>query len=327
MDGRDAEGRTRRDVLAASTGVAAVHLLGAGRTVAQERAQRPVASRVAGATRPIFAYVGSFTAGRRARGNGINVYRVDPASGDWSHVQTIGDLVNPSFLIVSKDQRFLYSVHGGLDYATAFQLDPDTGQASMLNRASTAGRNGVRQAIDPTGRFMVVANYSSGSVAALPVRPDGSLGDHTQVVELPARPGPHRAERTISHPHDMVFDPSGRWVLIPDKGLDRTFVFRLDPSSGRLDPSEQGSVESRAGAGPRHVAFHPTRPAAWVLNELDSTAAAYRWDAERGALEPVQVITTLPNDFTGDSTAAEIAVTPDGRFVYCPNRGHDSVAI
>jgi 6-phosphogluconolactonase (cycloisomerase 2 family) len=125
----------------------------------------------------------------------------------------------------------------------------------------------------------------------------------------------------------VVFDPSGRWVLIPDKGLDRTFVFRLDPATGRLSPSEQGSVKARAGAGPRHVAFHPTRPVAWVLNELDSTAATYRWDAERGALEPVEVITTLPTSFTGDSTTAEIAVTPDGRFVYCSNRGHDSVAI
>ncbi len=315
MGSKDAGGRTRRTVLAAA-GTATF-------AVQDASAQQPGA-----AGRAVFAYVGSFTtAQRQARGEGINVYRVDPASGAWTHVQTLRDLVNPSFLILSKDQRFLYSVHGDLDYATALALDPETGQARVLNRASTGGRNGVRQAIDPSGRFMVVANYASGSVAVLPVEPDGSVRDQTQLVELPGQPGPHRTEQPNSRPHDVVFDPSGRWVAIPDKGLDRTFVFRLDPATGRLSPSEQGSVKSRAGAGPRHMAFHPTRPVAWVLNELDSTTATYRWDAERGALEQAQVITTLPTDFPGDNTTAEIAVTPDGRFVFCSNRGHDSVVI
>jgi 6-phosphogluconolactonase (cycloisomerase 2 family) len=122
-----------------------------------------------------------------------------------------------------------------------------------------------------------------------------------------------------------VFDPSGRFLLVPDKGLDRVFVFRFDRDTGRLAPTEQGSVKTRPGAGPRHLAFHPTLPIVWVLNELDSTVTTYRWDGEHGTLTPVQVITTLPTNFTGASTAAEIAVSGDGRFVYCSNRGHDSV--
>src|SRR5262245_9847994 len=275
-----------------------------------------------------FAYVGSFTtAQRKARGDGIHVYRVDPATGVWIHVQHIGDLTNPSFLALSPDQRFLYSVHGDGNYATAFMLNEGTGEAKLLNRGATGGNNGVRQAVDPAGKFLIVANYSSGSVAVLPIAADGSLKDQHQLVTLPGEPGPHKVEQTSSHPHDIVFDPSGRFILVPDKGLDRVFVFRFDGANGQLSPAEPDSVKTRPGAGPRHLAFHPKLPIVWVLNELDSTTATYRWDAEHGTLTPVQVITTLPTDFTGYITTAEIAVSPDGRFVYCSNRGHDSVAV
>jgi 6-phosphogluconolactonase len=276
----------------------------------------------------MFAYVGSFTTAKRmARGDGIHVYRADPATGAWTHIQYIADLTNPSFLALSPDQRFLYAVHGDGDYATAFALDGATGQAKLLDRAATGGNNGVRQAVDPSGKFLVVANYASGSVAVLAIAPDGSLKDQHQLVALPGEPGPHKTQQPSSEPHDVVFDPSGRFVLVPDKGLDRVFVFRFDAAAGRLTPTEQGSIQSRPGAGPRHLMFHPKLPIVWVLNELDSTAATYRWDAGTGALKALQVITTLPTDFTGYSTTAEIAVTPDGRFVYCSNRGHDSVTI
>lgn len=274
----------------------------------------------------MFAYVGSFTTEqRKARGDGIHVYRVDPATGAWTHVQHVGDLTNPSFLALSPDQHFLYSVHGDGEYVTAFALDRETGQAKSLGRGATGGKNGVRQASDAGGKFLIVANYSSGSIAVLAISPDGSLKDHHQLEMLPGDPGPHRTEQAGSHPHDVVFDPSGRFVLVPDKGLDRVFVFRFDGSTGRLSPSDPGSVKARSGAGPRHIAFHPRLPIAWVLNELDSTATTYRWDSDRGVLTPVQVISTLPADFTGDSTAAELAVSADGRFVYCSNRGHDSI--
>jgi 6-phosphogluconolactonase len=274
----------------------------------------------------MFAYVGSFTsAKRKARGDGINVYRVDAASGVWTHVQHVGGLENPSYLALSPNQRFLYSVHGDGDYATAFALDRATGFASLINRAATGGSNGVRQAVDPSGRFLIVANYASGNVAVLAIAPDGSLADQHQLVALRGEPGPNPVEQATAHPHDVVFDPSGGFVLVPDKGLDRVFVLGFDPGSGRL-AAEPGSVKTRPGAGPRHLAFHPRLAIAWVLNELDSTIATYRWDAARGALAPLAVTTTLPADFAGASTTAEIAVTPDGRHVYASNRGHDSVA-
>ena len=288
----------------------------------------PAAAQTPPGPAAMYAYVGSFTtAQRKARGDGIHIYRTDPATGAWTHIQHIGDLVNPSYLALSHDQRFLYSVHGDEDYATAFALDPVTGQAKLLNRAATGGKNGVREAVDPSGKFLVMANYASGSVAVLPIAPDGSLKDQHQLVPLPGEPGPHKVEQMSSHPHDVVFDPSGRFVLVPDKGLDRVFVFRFDAAAGRLAPTEQGSVKSRPGAGSRHLAFHPKLPIVWVLNELDSTIATYQFDTERGALKALQVMSTLPADFTGYSTTAEIAVSPDGRFVYGSNRGHDSVTI
>lgn len=275
-----------------------------------------------------YAYVGSFTTEqRRARGDGIHVYRMDPATGAWSHLQHLGNLVNPSFLILSRDQRFLYSAHGDERYATSFAVDSKTGRLTVLNQADTGGGNGAHHALDPSGRFLLVANYASGTVAVLPVRPDGSLADHTQLADLRGEPGPHRVEQTSSHPHHVVFDPSGRFVAAPDKGLDRVFVFRFDPATGRLSPTEQGSVRTRPGFAPRHAAFHPTLPVAWVINELGSTTTTYQWDAGTGALRAVQILPSTPPDFTGNNTGAEILVSADGRFVYCSNRGHDSIAI
>jgi 6-phosphogluconolactonase (cycloisomerase 2 family) len=308
----------RRAILSAA--LASPALLAAAPSMAAEK-------KTMVATAPLYAYVGTFTsAQRKARGEGIGVYRVDPATAGWTHVQTLGEQVNPSFLHLSRNQRFLYAVHGDGDYATSYAVDSASGRIRELNRAATGGKNGVRQAIDPSGKWLVVANYGSGTVAVLPIKPDGTLGDQQQLVELPGKPGPHKTEQAISHPHDVVFDPSGRFVVIPDKGLDRTFVFALDAATGRLAPAgNDGFMQARAGAGPRHMAFHPKLPIAWVLNELDSTTTTCRWDAKAGTLTPVQTITTLPTNFNGDSTCAEIAVSADGRFVYCSNRGHDSV--
>jgi 6-phosphogluconolactonase len=319
-------GKSRRTLL---RGAAALAASSTGR--AASRKAREGALQIAGSSRgqrAVFAYVGCYTtAERRARGDGIHVYRMDPQTGTWSHIQRLGNLVNPSLLIPSRDGRFLYSVHGDETYASSFAIDRNTGNLAPLNQAPTGGRNGVYQAIDSSGRFMVVANYASGTVAVLPIAPDGRLQPFVELEELHGAPGPNRAEQAGSHPHQVVFDPSGRFVLVPDKGLDRVFVFHFDPATGKLRPTDQGSVHTRSGSGPRHLAFHPSLAVVWVLNEINSTVTTYNWDAERGALRALQVMPTLAPDFTGDSTAAEIAVSAGGRFVYCSNRGHDSVAI
>jgi 6-phosphogluconolactonase len=282
-------------------------------------------SRAAGV---LYAYVGCYTTARRyARGDGIHVYRVAPETGAWTHVQHMGDLVNPSFLVLRRDQRCLYAVHGDESYATSFAVDRNTGFLTLLNRVETGGRNGVHQAIDPSDRFMVVANYGTGNVSVLPLRPDGSLGEQVQVVPLPGLPGPNRIEQASSHPHQVVFDPSGKYVVVPDKGLDRIFIFSFDAVTGKLTPTEQGSAVARSGSGPRHAAFHPWLPVLFVLNEIGSSVATWYLEAEHGSLRPVQILPTLPADYTGENTAAEIVVSAGGRFVYCSNRSHDSIAI
>ncbi len=274
----------------------------------------------------MFAYVGCFTSeDRGASGEGINVYRVDPVSGDWVHVQLVADLVNPSFLALDHERRFLYSAHGDMTYATAFAIDGTNGRLTLLNRQETGGTNGVHLAVDPSNRFLVVSNYASGSMAVLPINGDGSLAPRSDLVELPGSPGPHPTQQTSSHPHHNPFDPEGRFLLVPDKGLDAVFVFRLDVANGSLVWADTPSVSTEPGAGPRHAEFHPTLPYAYVLNELDSTVAVYEYDSQNGALSRRQLLSTLPNDFTGSNTTAEIAVYPSGRFLYCSNRGHDSI--
>jgi 6-phosphogluconolactonase (cycloisomerase 2 family) len=172
----------------------------------------------------------------------------------------------------------------------------------------------------------VAANYGSGSVVVLPVNADGSLGPRTDLVTLRGELGPHRTEQSTPHPHHCPFDPTGRIVVVPDKGLDRLFVFRLDTAKGTLVPAEPASVKTRSGAGPRHIGFNPRLPYAYVINELDSTVATYRFGSS-GMLEPLQVLPSIPATFTGDNTGGAVGVAPSGRFVYVSNRGHDSVGV
>lgn len=288
----------------------------------------PMTAPTAGSTAPLFVYVGCYTSKeRKGKGEGISVYRMDPLSGSWTDVQLVKDIVNPSFLALDREKRFLYSAHGDGEQATAFAIDRATGRLTLLNQQSTGGKNGVSLAVDATNRFLVVGNYSSGTVAALPINPNGSLAPLSHLAALPGEPGPHRVEQASSHPHDVRFDRGGRFVVVPDKGLDKVFVYRLDTASGKLVANDPPAVKTRPGAGPRHVDFHPSQPYAYVINELDSTITTYRFDAERGDLKPLQVISTLPPDFTGNNTTSEIAVAPSGRFVYGSNRGHHSIAI
>ena len=289
----------------------------------------PTASANAEVSRPLYyAYVGSFTTEERnARGDGIHVYRFDGSSASWNEIQHVPGLVNPSFLVCKLDRTALYAVHGDQTYATAFTIDRLTGQLTRLNQADTGGRNVVHQAFDPSGQYMIVANYASGSVAVLPLRSDGSLATYSQLLPLPGDPGPHRIEQTCSHPHQIVFDPTGSLVLIPDKGLDRIFVLKFDPAQGKLQWTDPGFLSSRPGAGPRHLTFNPSGQTVWILNELDSSVLTCRWDPSRAQLSPVQVLPTLPPNFFGASTAASIAVDPSGNYVYASNRGHDSIAV
>ena len=173
----------------------------------------------------------------------------------------------------------------------------------------------------------MVANYATGSLATLPIDSDGKLGEVTGLVQLPGTPGPHKVEQASSHPHNIPYDPQQGHLVVPDKGLDRVFVFKLDPEQGTLVPNDPPSVATRSGSGPRHVVFHPTAGYAYVINELDSTVTAYNYDRATGSLEPKQIVTTLPDTFIGENRAAGIGITPSGKFLYASNRGLNQITI
>lgn len=274
----------------------------------------------------MFAYVGSRTTRKRnARGDGITVWQMNETTGDLTLVQTVGDLVNPSFLLRHPTLPVLYTVHGDQQEVSAFRIDEATGHLSPLNRQDCGGRNPVHLALSPDARHLVVSNHLSSSLAVLPVAADGALEPLSQLVTLDGPPGPHRVEQPFAKPHFNPFDPSGQWVLVPDKGVDRVFVFRF--AEGRLTPAAQPFAQAREGAGPRHLAFHPTQPWVYVINELDSTVTAYRFDVATGALQPFQVLSALADSFTGNSRASEIEVARTGRMLFASNRGEDSVAV
>ncbi len=271
-----------------------------------------------------FAAVGCFTtAQRKARGRGIALYRID-AGANWEICDRAEGLANPSWLMADAARGRLYVAHGDGEIVSAFALDREAGRLRPLGSTPSGGRNGVHLALDASGAFLFVANYASGTVGVLEVEADGSLGALRSALPLPGEPGPHRVEQAGSHPHQLVFSRNGRFLLAPDKGLDRVFVLAFDASAGALMP--HGEARMRAGSGPRHLVLHPTLPLAFVLTEISSTVVTCRWDETEGTLAPLAVETTLPADFFAPSTAAAIVVTPDGCFVHASNRGQDGIA-
>ena len=272
-------------------------------------------------------YVGSYTSEARGHGEGISVYRRDRESDGWRLIQVLKDFADPSFLTIDRQGRCLYSAHGDGAQATASRIDGASGRLTVINQQPTRGTNGVHLAIDATNRFLALANYATGTLVVLPINPDGSLAPVSDLATMTGTPGPHRTQQESSHPHHCPFDRTGRFIVVPDKGLDTIFVYRLDASSGKLVPADPPSIVARAGAAPRHVDFHPTRPFAYVINEIDSTIATYQFDPAKGVLKPLQILPTAPATYTGNNTGAEIWVAPSGRFVYGSNRGHDSIAI
>lgn len=271
------------------------------------------------------AYVGCRTSlARNGKGRGISVYQVDGATNRWTLLQEIESLPNPSFLIASREHGCLLAVHGDEAEVSSFTIDMETGRLTALNRRATLGRNPVHLAVMPTNRFLSVVNYATGTIATLPLGAGGQIGPVASLISLPGEPGPHRIEQTGAHPHGLSITRDGRFLLVPDKGFDRIFIMALH-ADGQPREETLSWIETRQGAGPRHLSFSPDERFAYVVNELDSTVTLYDWDASAGVLSPRQVCTTLPQSFVGNNTGSEISVHPDGRSVWVSNRGHDSV--
>ncbi len=273
--------------------------------------------------RPRFAYVGSRTTKeRKARGKGIEVYRIGQNESEWEHIQLLDGLTNPSFLITDAERRFLYTVHGDESEITSFAIDADIGKLRKIATASTQGKNPVHLVIHPSSQTMLVANYATGSIVTIPISTDGTLSQAGDPIFLPGESGPHRTEQTMSHPHQIVADRSGRFFLVPDKGLDRIFTIAVD-ERGKLEIVT--SIATRQGAGPRHAVFNPQGDIVHVVNELDSSITTYGFDSTSGALTPIEIVPSVPTSFLGDNRAAAIGASTDGSQLFATNRGQNTV--
>jgi 6-phosphogluconolactonase len=270
---------------------------------------------------PWLAYVGCRTTRERnAQGRGLAVFRVD-AQGPWQPLQLVEGLRNPSYLCAHPTQPRLYAVHGDFSEISTFAIGPD-GLLERIAEQSTRGANPVHLALTPSARWLLVANYAAGAVVTMRVGADGGLGAVAHELRLPGERGPH-AQQDASHPHQVCVSPDGRHAFVPDKGLDRVFALAINEDTGVMRIAS--ATPMRPGSGPRHMAFHPGLPLAYVVGELDRTVTVAGVDAASGALTPVAVHSTVPPDVV-DGSAGGIVLSPDGTTVFVSNRGHDSVA-
>jgi len=271
-------------------------------------------------TDPDLLYVGTYT-------ESIYLVRMDRRSGELLRVGAVNAGANPSFLTMHPNGRVLYAVNE-LEQAgmvSAFAIERATGALTRLNQQPSQGGSPCYVSVDHSGQVVLVANYAKGSVALLPIEANGALGP-AHVVQHTGK-GPNAERQEAPHAHCILPDPRNRFALAADLGADRVFVYLLDLDGKSLRHVEGGDAVMRPGSGPRHIAFHPTLPLVFVANELDSTVATLRFDAERGRLSSLNTSSTLPTGWTGTNYPADIHVASSGRTVYVSNRGHNSIAV
>jgi 6-phosphogluconolactonase len=276
-------------------------------------------------------YVGTYTTpGRR---EGIYLVRMNRQSGKLRRVGALDAGENPSFLAIHPNGRVLYAVNEVDKYkgkasgaVSAFAIARDTGALTRRNEQPSEGAAPCFVSVDRSGRVVLVANYNGGSVALLPIEADGSLAPAASVVPHTGT-GPNAERQEAPHAHSIITDPSNHFVLSADLGADRVFVYRLDLDGKSLRHVDGGDAVMHPAAGPRHLAFHPTLPLVFVSNELDSTVATLRFDAQSGKLSPLDARSTLPTGWKGTNYPADIHVAPSGRTLYVSNRGHNSIAV
>jgi 6-phosphogluconolactonase len=283
-------------------------------------------------TDPDRLYVGTYTDGTKSEG--IYLVRMDRRSGELLQVGSINAGANPSFLSIHPNGRVLYGVNElERGAVSAFSIDKGSGALTRLNEQPSEGGAPCYVSVDRRGQVVLVANYSGGNVALLPIEANGALAP-AHVVQHTGK-GPNAERQEAPHAHCIIADPSNRFALAADLGADRVFVYRLDLEGQSLRHVAGGDAVMRPGAGPRHIAFHPTLPLVFVANELDSTVATLRFDSARGTLSPQSALSTLPAGWTGTNYPADIhvagsancSVLPAPCSVYVSNRGHNSIAV
>ena len=306
--------------------------------------------------RPLMAYVGTFSSPLRdvlptqidlppGNGRGIHLFRVDRESGGLTPAGLVEMGSSPSCLVINAAGDRLYSANEtdrvdetGQGTVTAFAIDPESGQLRRLNSVASGGAGPTYVSIHPSGRFLLVANYFGGSVAVIPIGDDGRILEASDVRVDTGTVGPTRATNAPpgsfafsghdrTHAHMIAADPSGRFVLHVDLGLDQILLWKFDAERGKLIPNDPPAVSLPPGDGPRHFDFHPNGRWLYSIQEEGSTVVLFDYDADRGRLNPRQTVSSLPPGYAGSNFCSGILVSPDGRFVYAGNRLHDSIGI
>jgi 6-phosphogluconolactonase (cycloisomerase 2 family) len=294
----------------------------------------------------LFAYASTYTraADGSAHGEGIYLFEANPRTGELSTARLVAKTSNPSWISIHPSKKYLYAINEmtGADAnrssVTAFSIDTASGNLTQLNFVSSGGEGPAHLSLDAHGKFAFVANYAGGTIAVLPIKSDGSLGEavdvHHDTDELGSKHptnGP-RGNFSISghdhpHAHMILPDPAGKFVLATDLAQDRLYVYRLNSETGKLTPAQVPFVSLPTGDGPRHFVFHPNGRWLYLLEEEASVVVYFHYDADTGALASQQTISALPAEFAGSNFASEIAVSPSGKFLYSANRLHDSIAV
>lgn len=273
------------------------------------------------------AFVGTYTT--KTSSKGIYAFRYDAGTGKLEALGVAAETADPSFLVVHPSGKYLYAVNesGKSSMVSAFAVDAKSSKLALLNQVPALGEDPCYIALDKSGKYALVANYTSGNVAVFPILPDGRLGEHTALVQNSGATGPNKERQDGPHAHWIETTPDNRFALVADLGLDEVLVYKFDAAKGTLSPNQPAFAKLKPGAGPRHIAMHPNGKFVFVASELNSTVTAFSFDGKKGALKEIAAASTLPPGFSGRNDVAEIAVHPNGKFLYVSNRGNESIGI
>ncbi len=307
--------------LAATTLIGCLTMSAVGLAAGPEAVQSP--------PKQWLVYIGTYT---KDGAPGIYHFAMDTKTGKLESLGSTDAGPNPTFLAIHPSGQYLYAANetgnaqknqGG--EVSAYAINRRSGELTPLNRASSVGAGPCHVVVDAAGKHVLLANYGGGSVTAVAIKSDGSLGDGTAFIQHEGSSVTRRQQGP--HAHSINLDQANRYAIAADLGLDKLLVYRFDVATGKLTPNDPPAASVAPGAGPRHFAFHPNGKLAYVINELNSTVTAFEYDGKAGRLKEIQTLSTLPEGFSGNNSTAEVVVHPSGRYVYGSNRGHDSIAI
>lgn len=282
-------------------------------------------------SKKMLLYIGTYT--NSGKSQGIYVHQFDSATGKLTPLQTVKDVLDPSFLAIIGDNKFLFAVNELVEYegmksgaVSAFSIDEKTGNLQLLNKQPSFGDAPCHITVSANQKFVLVANYLGGNVVVYPILADGKLGEKTDLVQHSGT-GPNKERQEAAHAHSITLSPDNRYAYACDLGIDKIMIYHFDDKTGKLKPNEnQAFFQTKAGAGPRHFSFHPNGKFAFVVNELDWTITSFAFDKNSGTLKEIQTVPTLPSGAsTAGVTCADIHVSPNGQFLYASNRGHNSI--